>query len=482
VAEKDDEADRQQAEESEELAGEAAPARDADDEAQAPPEDGADDDADEDEADEDEADEDEADEDEADEDEADDAGEDEADDADEDEADDADEDEADDADEDEREAEGDRSEGRAASVAKALGVGEGDETEEAADDRPLNRAERRRQRALRRRQGRAAEEPEEETARDRNLKKRAQLLSRRRRAAEAEDEAPPDRLLPSEMVDDALARATAAVVKRLRHNANIIGWTLLVVLLGGGAFLYYRHRSQLGDAEVSDALAHAVQAEQALVLPKEMDQRTEEQKKADFRRIFASDEERNQAALEGYRKVAGEHGDSGAAILAKLGEAGVLLEEQKWDESIAAYGQVLESALASADPDVRARALEGRAFAYEANKQLDEAKGAFEKLGEVPGDGYKALSRYHLARVQLAQGNKAEAIKLFIEARDEAQKTQIAAGGTSTQRWLMQRITDELGILDPNAVPKEPPGGELPPELQEKLKALQEGKLPGVTP
>jgi hypothetical protein len=365
---------------------------------------------------------------------------------------------------------------RAASVAKALGVGEEAEAPAAEDQKPINRAERRRQRAMRRRGGRAEAEAEEPKGRDRNVKKRDELLKRRRRVADAtDDDAPPDRLLASEMVDDALARAGAAVIKWTKRNAKVLSYVTLAAIVGVGAFVFFRYRSESSIVDASDALADGLSAEDATIIPKDGDERTEEQKKADYRRIFATDEERDEAALKAYQAVAGEHGSSGAAILAKLGAAGILLDQRKWDEAISAYSEVLDSPLAAADADVRARSLEGKAFAQEGKGQADEALSTFEKLADVPGDGFKVLSKYHQARL-LAPKDKTKAKELLVAAREDLQKVQIDSArltAGAAHRWLEKSIQEELEVLDPSAVPKKPPpGGQLPPDLQEKLKQL----------
>jgi hypothetical protein len=422
----------------------------------------------------------------------------EADEADEDEA---DEDEADEPDEDEPK--GKRAKAskpddddedavaRAGEVAKSLGVGEEEEEaeEEAAEgeeDKPakLNRAQRRRQRALRRRQGDEAV-AQEESPRDRNKKKRDDLLKRRRRAAEAseedEDEDKKAGLLPSEMVDDALARGGDATLKWLQRNWKVVQWVVTAAIVGGIGTLGFLWWTGKSTAEVSDQLAKAIRDEAATVIKPDDDTREEDDKKNDIRTIFASYEERDNAALADYRAVADKGGDGAAAILARLGEAGLLLDQRKWDESIGAYDAVLASPLAGADvdPDVRARAFEGKGFAQEGKKDLDGALQSFEKLNELSADYYKALSLYHQARVYVAKGQKDQAKNKLVEAQKLIETARIATrkdADVHPYRWLERAAQEELQAIDPNAAPLIKPGQMSPEQLQQLLQ--QKGLSP----
>jgi hypothetical protein len=133
--------------------------------------------------------------------------------------------------------------------------------------------------------------------------------------------------------------------------------------------------------------------------------------------------------------------------------------------------------------DVKARALEGKGFAQEGKGDLDGALASFEQLGELPSDGFKALSKYHRARVLVLKKDKDKAKELLVEARKDLEKAKLDSLRVSTQsphRWLEGAVDDELRAIDPDAVPKLPPGGAggLPPQLQQKL--LEKGLTPGM--
>jgi hypothetical protein len=376
---------------------------------------------------------------------------------------------------------------RAGDVAKALGVGDDDEGEdEDADGAPLNRAERRRLRAQRRRAAKEGEATAEvaDSPKDKNKRRRERLLEKRRKAAEAEDEVPPERLLPSEMVDDALARATDRSIKWIRNNWKWLQWGIVGALVAGVGLLVWRYQAEGANAAASSTLAKAVVAEDAFVVPAEEDDRTDEQKKDDIRVIFASYQEKQQAALDAYKQIAG--GGSGAAILARLGEAGVLLDRGQWDEAIVAFDEVLATPLAAADPDVKGRALEGRGFAEEGKEQPDAALKSYEAMGELASDTFKLTSLYHRARLLHGQKQKDKASELLVEARKLLEKAKLDATAATSQhpfRWLEREIDALLREVDPTALPPELPGGPggvLPEHIRQQL--MEKGLTPGIPP
>jgi tetratricopeptide (TPR) repeat protein len=387
--------------------------------------------------------------------------------------------------EDDAQAEGEGSDavdGEAAGrVARALGVGDEAEGEGAnaegeaaeAEAAPTNRAARRREEALKRRRKKAAGAPadsDEELPRDKNARAKERLLRRREQAAEREA-AVTSGLLPGEMVDDALARMTSASMKWLRRNLGAIQWVALAAILATAGGLTWNWRSEKKSGAASSELASAIADEHGRVMPE--DKRTDEEKEYDFARVFKTPEERSDAALAAYEKVAAQEPGSGASILAKLGIAGVELEKRDYAKALDAYAVVLSSKLAAADADVKARALEGTGFAKEGKGDLDGALASFKELQGIDAKGFKELGMYHEARVLVAKGDKAKAEQLLKAVRDKLQAP--TPDGSKPFRFLEATVDRKLLELDPTAVPRAAtpaPGGgaQLTPEQIELLK------------
>lgn len=388
----------------------------------------------------------------------------------------------------EREAEGEGTEGdeaAAARVAHALGLDEADGEGETApggetasvDPGPTNRAARRREEVLKRRRKKAAgalaapsSDEDAELPRDKNARAKELLLRRREQAAERES-AVTSGLLPGEMVDDALARMTSSTMKWFRTNLTAIQWVAFGGVLVVAGVLTYNWRVQKKSGATSSLLASAIAAEHGRVMAE--DKRSDDEKDYDFARVYKTAEERTETAIADYQKVVAQEPGSGAAILAKLGIAGVDLEKRDYPKSLEAYEAVLSSKLAAADTDVRARALEGLGFAKEGKGDLDGALAAFKDLQGVEGKGYKDLGQYHEARVLAAKGNKDKAKELLKAVRDRLQAP--IADGSKPFKFLEAMVDRKLLELDPSAVSKSAmagPGGgaKLTPEQIELLK------------
>lgn len=359
-------------------------------------------------------------------------------------------------------------------VAEALGVGEGDEGKpegEAGDEAkaPPNRAARRREDAVARR--RKKKPTGEELPKDKNARAK-ELLARRREQAEGRR---PVQLLPGEMVEDALSRMTSGAGKWIRNNFAVLQGTFLLALLGLGGTLFYLSRVEKAEAAASAALGAAVAADRGVVL--EEDKRTDEQKELDPTKVFKTAEERAEAALTAYNQVVDQHGGTGAAILAKLGQAGALLDKKDYAHALDAYSAVVTSPLAGADPDVKGRAIEGIGFAREGKGDLDGALASFKELESIDLKGYKELSLYHQARILIAKGDKAKATELLKAAHKSLREPSVDG---NTFPWLTGVVEETLRELDPTAAPPRPmfggPKGQAmtPEQLEELIRRARE--------
>lgn len=378
-----------------------------------------------------------------------------------------------DVDEDERDV-------SAARVAKALGVDE-EEAAEAEQEKEIakNRAARRREEAQqRRRRKKGEDEDEDEGPRDRN-KRAKELLSRRRKEAEEEPEVG---LAASEMVEDSLARGTAAASRWFRENFKIIQWVLIAGALTTAGVLYWVSEEEQTAGVASGDLHAGVAADLGRVVKE--DTRTDEQKKLDPTLVYTSNADRTKAALASYNKVIDAHPGTGAAILAKLGQAGAYLSDRQYGPALDAFNEVASSPLAGADEDVKARALEGAGYALEGKEDPEGALKKFKEIGHLKGDGFSELSKYHEGRLLLAKGELDQAKEILLAVRE---KLQLPESDGARLTWLKDRVEDNLRVIDPSLAPKtaSPFGGAAggsvgsPEELQklmEEMKKMQEGK------
>ena len=390
-------------------------------------------------------------------------------------------------DDDESDEDGDQ----AARMAEALGLDEDDEGKKAPveDEGPQNRAARRREEARARRKKRregakeavvakARSVDEDELPKDRNLRAKELLLRRREQAAGGGRVQ--SALLPSEMVDDALARSASAFSKWFRGNWNIIQWVIGGAIVVGGGLLFWTYHREKTSGNASAVLAAAVMAERGKVM--EEDKRSEEEKELDQSKVFKTPEERSETAFASYKKVMDEHKGTGAAILAELGVAGLQLDKKEYDQALASYASVLATPLAGADLDVKGRAIEGTGLAKEGKGDVEGALKAFKDLEGIDAKGYKELAMYHQARLHLAKGDKDKAKELLKAAREKL----MAPGVDGHPFQFLEAVVDEtLRQIDPTAVPAKtsmtgPKGSQMSLEelekLQRKIKEMTEQK------
>lgn len=293
-------------------------------------------------------------------------------------------------------------------------------------------------------------------AQDRNQDVKKQLLKKRTEATRRKVP-----LAPGEMVDDALARGMAGTGRWLRTNFATIQWVIVgavVVAIGYGV---YDYRANKKAEAASSELIKGTVAEKGRISGATAS-KPEEDLPDDPTPVFKSVDERRDTALASYRKVTSSYPGSGAAILARLGEAGVLLDKRNWDGALAAYRDVKASPLATVDASVRGAALEGIGLALEGKGQVDEALKAFHELEGTNMIGQKELGLYQQARILFAKGDTDKAKELLTSARERIKKESSGSsppqGGESHPfGFLESQVDDLLRRIDPTAVPSAPP-------------------------
>src|SRR5438552_2534206 len=189
---------------------------------------------------------------------------------------------------------------------------------------------------------------------------------RARRAAQSKNRSERDRerreaaltgLDATERVDDAFSRAADTSFKWLKEHFNVAQWLIVGAVATWIGFQIYTWRAEKHAAKISDALTQAIEAEQGKIGAADQEGKRDARGELDVRRAFATDDDRLKAAEDAYRKLSGGGGTPGS--LAKLGLAGVLYDQGKYDEARKLYSEVLGSELAKVDPDARDRSLEG---------------------------------------------------------------------------------------------------------------------------
>ena len=287
-----------------------------------------------------------------------------------------------------------------------------------------------------------------------------------------------------EIVDDALARSSAAAGDWLKRNFGVVQWFIIAGIVGWAGYAIYNYRAGRAAEQASAKLVTAIRAEGARI-------GTDETKPdpqtgiVETRPAYATDEARLKAAEQQYRAIA-DSGSTAAASFAKLGLASVLYDEGKFADAKAAYQAVKDSKLATQDSAVKGRALEGIGISLEGTGDKEAANKAFGELANLDELGFNALGQYHQARLAFAAGNPEKAKELLKDAQkhldalatpeSKEAKKPFGSGPTS---YLQQSVKDLLRRVDPSSVPAPSAGGitaEQLQELQQQMGGGGEGK------
>lgn len=310
---------------------------------------------------------------------------------------------------------------------------------------------------------------------------------------------------------DPLLERTARLTKWIKDHGQTFGALVAVAVLGavgGVGYVYWQGRQQ---DDASAILAQAFADEHGHVSDKDDDD-DEADTSRQLYPTFKTVVERRDAAIAKYRQVESKYAGTGAAILARLAEGGLLLDANDPPGAKAAYADVKSSALAQADAEVHGRAIEGTGFADELlaasdvankDKHLDDALASFKALESIDMKGFKELGQYHEARVLQAKGDKAKAIEIL----KDLEKRVSEPNDQHPYAYLEFVVGDRLRELDPSALPPKPkaprggpggPGGgaggaggtdpEMEKRIQELIKQMQQkgeappGGPPGAPP
>lgn len=376
-----------------------------------------------------------------------------------------------------KEAEGDEPIEEAADESEAADDGDSvpppppeDDAEPAAEAAPKKKKKKRKKKA---------EAEGTEDIRDRNRRVREQAAARRRARRDKEKEAAAQAGLDtSEMVDDALARTTDTATKWIRANFRWVQWIVLALVAGGIGWQIYTWRSGKQSEARSGELFVAIEAERGRIGAPEDEKKPDEQGIVDPGRIFRTHEDRLKEAEQKYRDAISANESTPMGALAQLGLAGVLYDQGKYDDALAAYEKVERGELAKTDVDVRARAAEGVGLSLESKGDFDGALKAFRSVENTDVPGLKELGMYHRARVLYAQKKNQEAAGVLKEVIEKARGDK-KPNPLQPPSYIEATARDLLTEIDPAAANETKPlgPGELDPEELKKL--IEEAKKKG---
>ncbi len=311
-------------------------------------------------------------------------------------------------------------------------------------------------------------EPQESTAeriRDRNarIREKAAADRRARREQAAANAAIPVGLDTAERIDDIFVRTTHAATQWVTQNFRWLQWVVILAVLGGLGWQGYTYMTRLRQARSTDALMSGLDAELGTLKSDELED-SKEIRAIDPRPSFKDDAQRLASAERGYRAAWAAHSESGSGWLARLGLAGILLDQQKWSEALGHYRAVRQSQLAKDSVEIAGRALEGMGMALEGQGDAEGALQAYRELTNQEGAGnLSVLGLYHQARILLGQGNKDKAKQLVQKAQERLTKEGQQPGWA----YLGAQVRELMGRIDPTLAK---PSADMTQTLEQLLR------------
>jgi tetratricopeptide (TPR) repeat protein len=298
--------------------------------------------------------------------------------------------------------------------------------------------------------------------------RREEELKRQQEQEEADrllGRAPVEPVLPQN-VEKAASKFTTFLQD---HRGGIVGALLGAVAIAGAVFAA-RHFMSAGSQEQATQLARAVELSNAAIDADDTDGKTD-----DGKPLFKSESERATKAAGAFGEAVKIEADSEAARWAKLGQAALQLLTGKPAEARASYDSAAQGA---EDVAVRARSMEGKAIALEAENKPDEALKVFEQLKAL--EGHKELGDYHIARLRLSKGDRDGAKTLLKALYDQLNAPK---EGDPPRPYLKMEVELRLAELDSSLVDQgssmQAPQQFSDEQLQRLIEQLQKGKAPG---
>jgi len=238
---------------------------------------------------------------------------------------------------------------------------------------------------------------------------------------------------------DAFQKAGLQARQWLEDKQRLVAIAAGVILLGGVGIALARYVSNRGETEASRALANALK-----VLQRPTGASREPAADEDAELPFASQTEKDEALIKELASVREKYPRSRAAAVAELPIAQAKLRLGRPDEALKLFEDFLNAS--SADPHLRAQALEGEGYAFEAKGQLDQALSSFDELARSKSDFLGAMGLYHRGRILAEQGKKQEATDAFAQTSSSFPNSPAA-----------RLASDRLAILAEQGIKPSPP-------------------------
>jgi tetratricopeptide (TPR) repeat protein len=167
--------------------------------------------------------------------------------------------------------------------------------------------------------------------------------------------------------------------------------------------------------------------------------------------LFPNQRAKDQAVAEELSRLRSLHPKTRAAITAALPLGEASYRVGRYDQALSAFEDFLHG-VPKTDP-LRAEALEGEGYVFEAKHQLEQALLTYDQLVSVTkGEFMTGMGLYHRARILAAQGKKEEAATALVEL-----KSTYPASAAARMAEDRIRLLEREGVKIPEPAAKATP-------------------------
>jgi tetratricopeptide (TPR) repeat protein len=211
---------------------------------------------------------------------------------------------------------------------------------------------------------------------------------------------------------DAFQRAGADARDWLAERQTLVLLAVGVLLVGGLLVALFNYFSSRGEAKAAQELGAVLEILERPVVP--TPEGTQATPPVGENPPFRTSQEQDQALAKALSDFRANHKGTPSATTAALTLGKAEYRLGNLDNALANFAEYLKAAPQN-DP-MRAAALEGQGYAYEAQQKYDQALGSFEEMSKVDGGGYlEGMGQYHRARILILQGKKDDAASVLVK-------------------------------------------------------------------
>lgn len=207
-------------------------------------------------------------------------------------------------------------------------------------------------------------------------------------------------------------------VSWIEQNRKLVFGGVAVILLLGVGYVAFGDYSESRHAAVTRRVTAVLEAEAAEVIA-EPPPPPEGQQEEDRPLTFRTEKQRSETLVRRYKRLLDGGGSTEITAFAHLGLAGVYADQGKHEQAQKEYQTVLDSGVESLAP----YAVEGLMYVLEARGKRREAIAKLDELKTMQDGKFRSIATYHTARLDIADGKKAQALDLLHHLQRELAET-----------------------------------------------------------